>query len=657
MKRVGKRGEGKFERISWEEAFTTVARELNHVKETYGNQSILYIAYSGNTGTFLHSQLAVFRLLTKFGGFTAVRGSASFWGSLFNSETTYGTVTAGHTSDDILNSKFIILWGYNPAVSVLRTNTAWYLAQAREKGVPMVAIDPRLTDSVAAFAKEWIPIRPGTDTAMLIAMAYVMITENLHDQGFLDDCTIGFDRFRDYVLGRDDAEPKTPGWAEAITGVKASAIEKLARDYATKKPAKLLTLGAPGRTAFGEQFHRAASTLAAMTGNIGIYGGDPAAFNLPSVGLQPMAGAGLIAGKTIGNLPEGARQLQTIHITQLWDAILRGKEGGHPADIKFVYITNSNAVNQFMNINKAARSLQEPETIVVHEQFMTPTARFADILLPVNTHLERNDIIRPWQGGDYFIYMNKAVDSLYESKSDLEICTGIAKELGIEDYSTKTEDEWLRLFWEDAKELTDNKPIPEYDEFKRKGVHKIKLEKPVIAFEKQRADVKENPFSTESGKIEIYSKKLDEQNVPNLPPIPKYIEAWEGRNDDLAEKYPLQLVSTHNKRRVHSQGYNNPWLSELEDHEIWINSADADERGIKHGDMLRAFNDRGTVLIKAKVTERIMPGVVSISEGTWYDPDANGVDRGACVNVLLNDVQSPAGAFCSNSCLVQVEKV
>ena len=128
MKRIGKRGEGKFERISWEEAFKTVAGELNRVKEAYGNQSILYIAYSGNTGTFLHSQLSVFRLLTKFGGFTAVRGSASFWGSLFNSETTYGTVTAGHTSDDILNSKFIILWGYNPAVSVLKTNTAWYLA-------------------------------------------------------------------------------------------------------------------------------------------------------------------------------------------------------------------------------------------------------------------------------------------------------------------------------------------------------------------------------------------------------------------------------------------------------------------------------------------------------------------------------------------------
>ncbi len=656
MKRVGERGEGKFERISWEEAFDEVVQELQRVKETYGNDSILYIAYSGNTGTFLHSQLGVFRMLTMFGGFTAVRGSASFWGSLFNSETTYGTVTAGHTSDDILNAKFIILWGYNPAVSVLRTNTAWYLMQAKEKGVKMVAVDPRFTDSAAAFTKRWIPIRPGTDTAMLIAMAHVMIDENLHDREFLDKYTTGFDKFGDYVLGRDDGQPKTPAWAEEITGVKASDIESLAREYATTKPAKFLTLGAPGRTAFGEQFHRAASTLAAMTGNIGIYGGDPAAFNLPSVGLQPMAGAGLISGKVIGNLPEGARQRPTIHIARLWDAILKGKEGGYPADIKLVYITNSNAVNQFMNINKAAKALRKPEKIIVHEQFMTPTAKFADILLPVNTHLERNDIIRPWQGGPYYIYMNQAIASMYESKSDLEICSGIAGRLGIEEYSTKTEDEWLRLLWEDAKELTDNKPVPEYDEFKKKGVHKIKLDKPVIAFEKQRIDIDKNPFPTESGKIEIYSKKLADQNIPDLPPIPTYIKAWEGRDDELTGEYPLQLISTHNKRRVHSQGYNNPWLSELEEHEIWINSIDADARGIKHGDMVRTYNDRGTVLIKAKVTERIMPGVVSISEGSWYNPDKDGTDRGGCVNVLLKDTHSPAGAFCSNTCLVQVEK-
>jgi len=656
MKRTGKRGEGKFERISWDEAFRAVADEMGRVKETYGNQSILYIAYSGNTGTFLHGQLSVFRLLTMFGGFTAVRGSASFWGSLFNSEITYGTVNAGHTSDDILNSKYIILWGFNPAVSINRTNTSWYLTRAKEQGAKIVSIDPRYTDSAAAFAGQWVPIRPGTDTAMLVAMAHVMIEENLLDRDFLNTYTTGFDAFEGYVLGSEDGEVKDPRWAESITGVKAHTIRSIARDYATMKPGKILTLGAPGRTAFGEQFHRAASTLAAMTGNIGIEGGDPAGFNLPSVGLQPAAGTGLISGKVIANLPEGARQMSTIHITRLWDALLTGKSGGHPADIKLVYITNSNAVNPFMNANRAAEALQKPETVIVHEQFMTPTAKFADYLLPVNTHLERNDIIRPWQGGPYFIYMNKAIESLHESKSDFEISVGMAKALGIKEFSDKTEDEWLREMWENAKGLTDSKPLPEYEEFREKGIHKIPLEKPVIAFEKQRVDPDNNPFPTESGKIEIFSKKLAAQNVPDLPPIPKYIRAWEGRDDELAGKYPLQLVSTHNKVRVHSQMYNNPWLRDLEEHVVWINTADASERGIHDGDNVMAFNDRGKVLIRAKVTERIMPGVVSISEGAWYNPDEEGVDRGGCVNVLLKDAHSPAGSFCSNTCLVQIEK-
>lgn len=656
LKRIGERGEGKFTRITWDEAIDKVARELERVKESYGNEAIFYIAYSGNTGTFLHSQLAVFRLLTMFGGFTPCWGSASFWGSLFSSETTYGTLTAGHTSDDLLNARFIIMWGWNPAETVQRTNTPYYLTQAREKGIKIVSVDPRFTDSAAAFASQWIPIRPGTDTAMLIAMAHVMITENLHDRIFLKTYTFGFETFRDYVLGTNDGLPKTPAWAEPITGVPAETIANLGREYASKKPSKLLTLGAPGRTAFGEQFHRAAATIAAMAGNIGIYGGDPAGFGLCPVGLQPATGTGLIARKMPGGLPEGARQRPAIHITKLWDAILRGKEGDYQADAKMVYITNGNPVNQFMNTNKAIRALKQLETIVVHEQFMTTTARYADILLPVNTQFERNDIVRPWQAGSYCIYMNKAIDSLYESKSDLEICTALAEKLGIKEYSDSTEDEWLRSFWKDAHDMSDTRPLPDYDSFKKEGVFKIKIDKPAISFTKQIKDLKANPFPTPSGKIEIYSKKLEEKNNPKLPPIPMYIEPWEGRNDPLIEKYPLQLITTHTKRRTHANMANIPWLRTLEPQAIWINPVDATPRDIPHGKTVRVFNDRGTIVLAAKITERIMPGVVSIDQGAWYSPDKNGIDRGGCVNVLLKDEHSPAGAFCSNNCLVQIEK-
>jgi len=657
MLRTGTRGEGKFTRITWDEALDRVAAELQRVIRCHGNQSILYVAYSGNTGTFLHNQLSVFRLLSMLGGFTPVWGSASFWGSLFSSETTYGTVTAGHTSDDIPNARLIIMWGWNPAETVQRTTTAWYLAQAREKGVRIVSIDPRFTDSAAAFAAQWIPIRPATDTAMLLAMAHVMITENLHDRDFLAAYTTGFDTFQEYVLGTTDGTPKTPDWAAPITGVPAPTIAALAREYATIKPAKLLTLGAPGRTAFGEQFHRAAATLAAMTGNIGISGGEPAGFGLPAVGLQPIAGTGLISRKLTGNLPDGARQRPALHITKIWDALLRGTEGGYAADFKLVYITNSNCVNQFMNSNKAARALQRPETVIVHEQFMTPTARFADILLPVTTQLERNDIIRPWQGGPYYIYMNKAIEPLHESRSDLEICEALARRLGIEGYSGRTEDEWLRLFWREAEQMTDSKPLPDYDTLRREGVYKIPLDKPVVAFAAQREHPADNPFPTPSGRIEIYSQKLADRNDPLLPPIPMYLEPWEGPRDTRAREYPLQLISTHCKRRIHSNMHNLPWLRDLEPHTVWMHTADAAARGIANGDRVKVFNDRGALVIPCRVTSRIMPGVVAVPQGAWWVPDGEGVDRGGNVNVLTPERWTPfAFGNAQHTIMVEAEK-
>jgi anaerobic dimethyl sulfoxide reductase subunit A len=605
----------------------------------------------------LHSQLTVVRLLTMFGGFTPTWGSASFWGGLFASEMTYGTLTTGNTRNDLPNARFIIMWGWNPAESIQITTTSYYMTLAKEAGVKIVALDPRFTDSAAAFASQWIPIRPGTDTAMLLAMAYVMIQENLQDQKFLDTYTIGFEQFKEYVTGIADGVRKTPAWAEAITGVPTSTIEKLAREYATLKPAKLLSLGAPGRSAFGEQFHRAAATLAAMTGNIGIYGGEAAGFGLAPVGLQPLASAALLHGGKPGNLPEGTTPKKGVHITKVWDGILKGTAGGYPADFKMVYTTNGNPVNQFMNSNKAVQALKSLEFVVVHEQFMTATARYADILLPVNTFFERNDIVRPWHSAPYYMYANKAIDSFHESKSDFEICTELAQRLGIEGYSDKTEDEWLRIAWQSAEHFTLTKPLVDYDELKRKGVHKIPIQEPAVAFKEQVEDVSKHPFPTPSGKIEIYSQRLADMNNPKLPPIPTFIEAWEGLCDTLAQKYPLQLISTHYKRRIHSQMDNIPWLKELEPQTVWINSVDARQRSIVNGDEVKIFNDRGTVVLPAKVTERIMPGVVSIDQGAWFKPDNQGVDRGGCGNVLLKDEHSPAGAFCSNTCLVQIQKI
>ena len=275
LKRTGKRGEGKFERITWEEALETIASELKRARETYGPAAILFRSGGGDLGLVHGSGTAMARLLSLFGGYTTTWGSNSWEGATFASAATLGTIHVENGRDDLLNSRFIILWGCDPAVTVHSTNTLWYLIQAKEKGARIVSVDPRLSDGMATLADRWIPLRPTTDTAMLIAMAHAMVKEKLHDQGSLDRYTIGFDRFKAYLLGEEDGVAKTPAWAEAITGVPADDIETLAREYATNRPAALIAGISAGRTMMGEQYHRAAITLAAMTGNIGVSGGHP----------------------------------------------------------------------------------------------------------------------------------------------------------------------------------------------------------------------------------------------------------------------------------------------------------------------------------------------------------------------------------------------
>jgi len=664
LKRVGERGSGQFKRISWDEALATVASEIKRVKESYGPAAVVTI-FSGGDIVHLHYATLVEALLTRAGGHSGTWGMHSAEGGWFASMATYGGLASGNSREDLINSSLIILWGWNPAATIAYGNTSWHLVRAREAKARIISIDPRYTNSTAIFAHQWIPVRPGTDTAMLIAMAYVITAENLQNQTFLDRYTTGFEQFKDYVSGKEDGIAKTPAWAEDITGVPEATIINLAREYATSKPAALMDGIAPGRTAYGEQFHRAAAALAAMTANIGVHGGNAPGFGclggrLPLLNLGPRVASRVKGGKNPVDRKAASRLLGSfasmggpssarVNRFHLADAILKGPGGGYPADYKLLYIANCNYVNQCADSNKIAQALNSLEFIVVQEQFMTATARYADIILPTNTYMERNDLCT---GGisSFYGYMNKAIDSVGESKSHFEICAELAARLGISDFSDKTEEEWLREVVAECREL------PDYDSFKREGVHKLTLAEPFVCFEENISDPVNNPFQTPSAKIEIYSQPLADANKPMLPTIPKYIETWESRNDPLARKYPLQLVTTHTGRRAHTQFDNIPWLRELYPQAISINGIDAKIRGIKDGDMVRVFNERGAMIIPARVTERIMPGVVDVPQGAWYDPDDNGVDRGGCTNVLTRDVISPGGAFPSNTALVQVEK-
>ena len=212
----------------------------------YGNEAI-FLAVGGGYLAALHSGgLAASRLLGQFGGYVTHYGNISSEGAVWASLTQYGSVMVGHSREDMLNSKLIILWGWDPARMISGTNTMYHLIKAKENGARVIAVDPRYHDTAATVAHEWVPIRPGTDTAVMVAMANVMIKEGLQDQAFLDKYTVGFDRFKAYVLGREDGIDKTPAWAEEISGVSAATIERLAREYATTKPAALMDCQGPG---------------------------------------------------------------------------------------------------------------------------------------------------------------------------------------------------------------------------------------------------------------------------------------------------------------------------------------------------------------------------------------------------------------------------
>jgi len=649
MRRSGPRGSGQFERISWDEALGTVAREMLRIRETYGNAAFLDASRSGNL-SMLHSSAGAKRFFNKFGGSTLLWSNMSAEAEIFAIRHTYGGdyKSAGREPTDYVNSKLILMWGWSPADGTFGTGTKEYLREAKKAGVRIVCVDPRRTRTSAAFADEHFYIKPSTDAAALIAMAYVIVSEGLHDQAYCDRHVLGFDEahlpdgapagssYRAYLMGESDGVPKTPEWAAAICGMAAADIRRLAIEFATTKPAALQCGYAPGRTAFGEQFHRAAYALATITGNVGIVGGSSGCSN----GATGRAG--------IKSFPPGTNPLNARVATPLLaDLLARGRAGGYPSDIKMIYSAGGDLFNQCPNANKMAASLEGVELIVAQDHFLTPTARHADIVLPATTFWERNDVHTPWAGaGHYAIFMKQAIAPMYECRNDMDIFADLAARVGIADYNDKSEMEWLRDLTRDA--------VDDFEQFAEKGVARFSPPSDAVAFAQQIRDPDNHKFNTPSGKIELYSTTLaakpDFYGLGAIPPIPTWIEPVAAD-----PRHPLMLCSPKSRARTHSIHGNQEQLAKVDPDDVWINEDDAKARGIANGQTVRVFNDRGATLLPAKVTKRIARGVVSIKEGAWFTPNGNGVDTKGCANALTEDRPAPCGATTYNTNLVEVE--
>jgi len=650
LRRTGPRGSGQFERISWDEALDEVARQMRRVRDTYGPAAILDCSRTGSLSMLHNARASAQRLLHLFGGCTELWSNISAEAEVFSVHMTYGAKadykSGGREPTDYINSRLIIMWGWSPGDGTFGTGTLQYLKLAKKHGTRIVCVDPRRTRTSHDLADEHVFIRPGTDTAALLAMAYVIVTEGLHDQAFLDRHVLGFDEahlpaeapagasFVSYLRGRVDGVSKTPEWAAAITGMPAETIRRLAIEYASRKPAALHCGYAPGRTIHGEQFHRAAYALCAITGSVGTPGGNSGVSN-------GATGRGGIKSLPFAPNPAKARVATPL----MADLLARGKSGGYPADIKLVYSVGGDLFNQAPNVAKSMAAAEHLEFMVVHDHFMTPTARHADIVLPATTFWERNDVHTPWAGaGHYVIFMQQALAPMYECRNDFDICADLARRLGLEGYSDKSEEQWLR-------ELT-KETIDDFDTFRAQGLARLPAPDDAVAFARSIRDPEGHPFTTPSGKIEIYSTVLaakpDPYGLGAIPAIPTWIP------DPEEGSHPLRLLTPKSRARTHSIHDNQPILSRADRDDVWIHPADAAARGIKDGQPVRVFNERGATVLPARVTDRIAPGCVSIKEGAWFTPDARGEDTKGCANVLTGDRASPAAAATFNSTFVDI---
>lgn len=696
------RGKDEWVRISWDEALEIVASELKRIKETYGNTSI-FAPVGGSD-----SLQAVPRLLNTIGGYTERWGSVS-WGTW---PTVYSKVTglpnngasSGNDRFRLRDSKLIILWGANPAQSSQGLPTYNYM-QAKKAGAKFIVIDPIYTESARVLADDWIPVRPATDTTLILGMAHYIITNNLLDKNFLDNCTIGFDadhmpegadvkdNFKDYVLGTYDNTPKTPEWAAEICGVSADKIREFAREYATTKPTAIISGGAPARINNGEHLPHAMMTLAYMVGNVGI----------PGAGVSPNmhnsatnAGPALVqsGGNGLPKLknPTGFK----INSGEMYDAILNGKytKGkGEQVDvnIQMIWTWFSHNLNQRAGSTQGIEAYKKVEFVVAQNLFLTSDARYADLVLPVTSEWERLGGLLTGNR-EILIHYRQIIEAQFEAKDDAWIVTEVAKKLGVdpmEVFPVSKEQQiynqlagakvmkedgsgyepLLTITAEDIKQLgATGEPQTgriTYQEFKEKGIYQIprydgdKLE--FTSFEDFLADPVANKLDTPSGKFEIYCKSLADEiekvGFTTKSPIPKYEPSVEGYEDGIKDGYPFQVITLHYFRRSHSTLDNVPWLREAFNQEFRMSTGDADELGIKNGDIVKITSRHGSVIRPVFVTETIMPGVVALGQGAWIEMDEEaGVDKAGCTGILNGPIATGQGHTGYNSCNVKVEK-
>ncbi|WP_419233614.1 molybdopterin guanine dinucleotide-containing S/N-oxide reductase [Aliarcobacter cryaerophilus] len=693
------RGKDEWVRVSYEEAIKLISTELRKTKNERGAEGIFAGSYGWKSSGNMHnSRVLLHRFMNSIGGFTGSLGDYSTGAAQVIMPHVLGTIEVyeQQTSWPVVleNSKVIVIWGAN----LMRTlKIAWtstdeqgfkYLQELKKSNKKIICIDPEKNETCTYLNAKWIPIIPGTDVAFMLGMAYQLLQTNNYDKKFLDEYTEGFDKFRDYILGKEDNIVKDTKWASKISGIDEQTIKELALLMYENRTMIMAGWGIQ-RAQYGEQTHWMIVTLASMLGQIGLPGGGFGFSYHYSNGGAPTTKGGKIGGitSTVNSTQNtgGSSWLEktakfSFPVARIADALLNpGKVIDHNGskitypDIDFVYWVGGNPLVHHQDTNTLVKAFRKPKTIVVNEIFWTPTARMADIVMPVTTSYERDDITMT---GDYsnlnIVPMKQAVEKQNEAKDDYEIFCDLAKEFGVfEEYSqNKTPLEWIKGFYNQAYTQMEKvgTKIPTFEDFWREN-RPITFEVPqenseFVRYSDFREDPILEPLGTPSGKIEIYSKKIESMNYDDCKAHPSWFEPdeWLGMKNKDAE---FALITSHPNHRLHSQ-LNNTSLRDkyaVSNREpIFINTKDAKAKGIKNGDIVRVYNKRGEILAGAVITDDIRRGVVRVDEGAWYDPLERGKIGTIClngnVNVLTKDIPTSklANGNSSNTALVNIEK-
>ena len=658
----GGRGNEPFVAVPWERALDLIARELSRVKCDHGHDAIMAGSQGwGSAGIFHEARGQLRRFMATFGGFVDQTSNYSFGTALVFLPHVIGSaqaVTGPLTSWSSIarHAKLMVMFGGANQKNMQVTKGGCgahsggaLLADLARSGVKVVNVSPIREDGPAVVAPEWIPIRPGTDTAMLLALVHTLVADGVHDTEFLARYCTGFDRVRAYVTGESDGQPKHADWAAPITGIAAETIRTLARRMASNRT-MISASWSLQRADHGEQPYWGVLLLAACLGQIGLPGGGfgfgygssagiaepPLAFRAPTME---------VIGNPLGRAIPAARIAECLlHPGESYD--FNGRKNTYP-DIKLVYWAGGNPFHHHQDTNRLRAAFRRPQTIVVHEPWWTATARHADIVLPATTSLERTDIgCAPRDR--FVIAMQKAIEPVGEARNDFSIFAALARRLGCESEFTQGRDEtgWLRHLYDSWRESvrTNQAEIPDFDRFWAEGFLEIpQSADEYVMLTDFRADPEKNRLATPSGRIELYSEKIAGFAYDNCPPHPTWIEPSEWLGAPSADTYPLHLISSQPRYRLHSQmdaGAVSA-LGKIAGRElVAVHPDDANRRGIKDGDVVRIHNARGACLAGVLVTDTMSAGVVKLSCGAWYDP-ASAEDGAMCAhgnaNMLTHD--------------------